>query len=217
MYNKLPYTSEQKRLLSVVVQVATKSLAPVDVVADVQLLVDGVGAIVASAHGQKKHLGAQLPLESQGDRNRAAFSGEVWLDVPHVLGGLGGGGEGLVERIRLPVLTVVDQLHLHLVLGVELLEDLGDMGEHQLIQFGRFNVRHRSDGELTRDFSRDHCFGTSARERSLDTVDGQGWVSPSVLQDILLVVVQSGLGARRSLQLIYREVNVVVQGILFFG
>ena len=70
--------------LTVVVQVATQGLASVDVVAHIQLLVDGVSTVITTAHRQQKDLGSKLFLESQSDWDRTTLTSKVGLDVPNV-------------------------------------------------------------------------------------------------------------------------------------
>ncbi|EEQ37737.1 conserved hypothetical protein [Clavispora lusitaniae ATCC 42720] len=110
----------------------------------------------------------------------------------------------------------MDQLNGHFVLRAKVSENLLDVLENQLVQLGRLNVWHGTDGKLTHNLGWDDSFCTSTRKGALDTVDRQGWVSPAVLQNVLFVVVQASFGTTGSVQLIHRKVNVVIQSIFLF-
>ena len=56
---------------------------PVDVVGAVHLLVLGVRAVVAGAHGEQHDVLAGRILKGQGDGDAAALTGHVWLHAKH--------------------------------------------------------------------------------------------------------------------------------------
>ena len=55
-----------------------------NVVGNVDLFILRMGAIIRRADGQEKDILARQLLECQSDRNRATFTGEIRLHIPHL-------------------------------------------------------------------------------------------------------------------------------------
>lgn len=66
-------------------EVGTEQLGALDVVRAVQLLVDGMGAIGGTTHGQQEDVLVEGILEGQGDGDRASLTSQVGLDLEHAL------------------------------------------------------------------------------------------------------------------------------------
>lgn len=85
---------------------------PSNVVSDIQLLVLGMGAVIASSDRQQKHVLTSGLLEGYSDRNRAAFSSQIGFYVVDVLGGLDGRGVVRVGGVFGPRMSSVSHVYL---------------------------------------------------------------------------------------------------------
>ncbi|KAH3659962.1 hypothetical protein OGAPHI_007167 [Ogataea philodendri] len=192
------------------VQVGTQGLDTFQIVGNVDLLIDRVSTVVTLTHWQKQDIGLELFFERQGDWNRTTFSGEIWLNVPHELGGFASGSECFIEWITNPVVSIVDEFDVELVWRLELGEFLLHELEHILVQFTWVHVWNSSDREFTNNLSWNDGLSSSTRERTLNSVQGKRRVSPSVHQNVLLVLVNGSLGARSKIQFVNVEFDLLI-------
>ncbi|KAH3678761.1 hypothetical protein OGATHE_000029 [Ogataea polymorpha] len=199
---------------SVVVQVSTQRLDTLQIISNVNLFVDRVSSVVSLAHWKQQNVGLELLFESQGDRNRATFSGEVRIDIPDKLRCLSSSSKGFIERITNPVVTIVDQLDIKAVWRLELGKFLLAELEHILVQLAWVHVRNSSYGEFSNNLGRDNGLGSSSRKSTLYSVQRQRRVPPSVHEDVLLVLVDGGVGARSKIELVHIKINLFVQLLL---
>ena len=198
-------------------QVGTQELDALNVVLLVELLVDGVGTVGGATHGKEKDVLASGLLEGQGDGDGTTLASEVGLHTPDTLGGLGGGSKVPVVGAGLPPLAAVLGVHLHVVLGAELLEHLVDVVVDALVGLFNVHVGHGTDRELANDLGGDDRLGSGGGEGTLDTVDGQGREAPAGHEGRLLVLEDGGLAAERLVERLHGEGNVVVQALLLGG
>ena len=66
-------------------QIGGEEFCPADVIADVDLLILRVGAVVGRAHRQQHHVLPRRLLERERDRDGAALPGQIWFDAVHQL------------------------------------------------------------------------------------------------------------------------------------
>lgn len=152
-------------------QVRTKQLDSLNVVAAVELLVDGVRSIGRATHWQQKNILASCLLESKSDWNAAAFSGEIGLDFPHIFDSLGCCREvPVLGRCNPPLAGVLEEA-VHCILRVELLENLVDVCKDELVNLRRLHIWDGSDAELASNLGWNDSLRTWLRESTLNTVE----------------------------------------------
>lgn len=113
------------------------------------------------------HVCESTHLQSQSDRNGAAFASHVGLHAPDALSGFPGGAEVGVLGVGHPGPAAVEK-HASAVVGrAALLVQALHVVDHELAHLVRMLVRHEADRELADHAPRYHSFRASAVERAL--------------------------------------------------
>lgn len=113
-----------------------------------------------------------------------------------------------------PRLAGVKALDLNSVLGTELGKLGIDVLDNAGVNLLGDHVGDRADGELANDLGGDDGLGTSSREGSLNSVEGEGGVAPASLQGIDVVVVDGVLGINSVVESLQVEVQWGVGSLL---
>eukprot|EP00043_Microstomoeca_roanoka_P026355 m.11348 g.11348 ORF g.11348 m.11348 type:complete len:328 (-) comp6492_c0_seq1:607-1590(-) len=162
--------------------VRAEKLDAIDVVGDVQLLVLGMGTIVATTHGQQQHILASCLLEGQGDGDTASFASQIGLNTVNLFSCLSASQVvGMVE-VGNPGAATMFRIQRHFGVGVQLrmlcFNMSLDLGKNVI----GLLVRHKADGEFPNDLARNDSLGTLAVKCTLNTMNGQGRESPATHQ-----------------------------------
>lgn len=113
-----------------------------------------------------------------------------------------------------PRLAGVKALDLNSVLGTELGKLGVDVLDNAGVNLLGNHVGDRADRELANDLGGDDGLGTSGRESSLNSVEGEGGVAPAALQSIDMVVVDGVLGINSVVESLQVEVQWGVGSLL---